>query len=127
MSTHQPASQSLTPTLRSCHKYLNHCHGNVNGPMPNKGSYDCLGFKCLPVQSHHPSPPMYLEFALPCQLLLHCPAGPTCRGPQRQCLDSCLECFSIPLNPLPLHHCLGKRFTSAQGAHWLPMSNFSSP
>ena len=93
------ASQSVpTLTLWSGHKYMNYCHSNVKGPLLNKGPYNCWGFKCLPANLHHSKPPVFLEFALPCPLVVHCWAGPTCRDPQRQCSDSCLECFSIPSN-----------------------------
>lgn len=102
MSTQQLASQSPTHSLWSGHKYMNNHHSSVKGSMLNNGPYNCQGLKCLPVKLHHPKPPTFLEFALPSQHLLHCLAGPTCRDPQRQYLDSCLECFSIPSNQLPL-------------------------
>lgn len=96
-------SRPHTHTLWSGHRYVNYRCGNANRPLLTKGPYNCQRLKCPPVHSqtqallHSP-----LRSALPCQLILHCLAGPTCRGPQRQYLDSRLECFNTPSNQLPL-------------------------
>lgn len=101
-------------------------HISVNGSMLNKRPYNHQGLKCLPAHSHHLKPSTFLEFALPCQLILHHLAGPTCRGLQRQYYDLRLECFNIPSNHSHSHFRLRKRFTNAQGALWPPIINFSS-